>query len=344
MRISWAGTDPDQGYWARVRIAFAITRAASVGGTWTTVHLAHAALARGHSVRFVEPWDYEVDGRGRLIARSHAFDGPTTAEHIASALAGRAAMRRYVDLERIDLMLLRASPLDVTLLTFAELVKGRDIPVVNDPAGLVSVSHKAWLASLRDVPTPPTIVTRSRASCHLFAQSEARGVVVKPARGSGGRDVSMVPHQDAASLDVAFERARQGGDGYVVVQAYVPEAEFGEKRLVWLDGDVIGGYLRTRAPGEFRHNLKRGGQPEPTDITTDDMALGTALAPHLARRGIRVAGLDVIGGHLIEVNALNPGGAFHADRLTGSRLCEDILDRLTKPPGQTRSAWALRAQ
>lgn len=326
-----------------MRIAFAITRATSVGGTWTTVHLAHAALERGDTVRFIEPWDYEIDGKGRIIARSHAFDHPESAERIADALVHRTAPRRYVDLERIDLLMLRAAPLDLTLTTFAELVKGRGIPVVNDPAGLVSVSHKAWLASLQGVPTPPSVVTRSRASCHLFAQGLSNGVVVKPARGSGGRDVSMVNPRDSAALDMAFDQARLGGDGYVVVQAYLPAADYGEKRLVWLDGQVIGGYLRNRAPGEFRHNLKRGAQPEPTEITTEDFALGAALAPHLARCGIRLAGLDVIGGTLIEVNALNPGGAFHADRLTGSRLCVDILERLTQHPGDSRSTWALHA-
>ena len=223
-------------------------------------------------------------------------------------------MRRYVDLERLDLLLLRAAPLDVTLLTFAELVKTRGVAVYNDPAGLLSVSHKGWLASLPDVRTPPSIVTRSRASCHLFAQSQDAGVVVKPARGSGGRDVSFVLRGDAMALDLAFDQARIGGDGYVVVQAYLPEAEWGEKRLVWLDGEVLGGYLRRRAPGEFRHNLKRGGQPDIADITDEDYTLAAQVTPHLVNAGIRLAGLDVIGGYLIEVNALNPGGAFHADR------------------------------
>ena len=327
-----------------MRIAFAITRAASVGGTWTTVHLAHAALERGDSVRFIEPWDYEVDPRGRLIARAHAFDFPTTPDDLASALAHRTALRRYVDLERLDLLLLRAAPLDVTLLTFAELVKARGVPVFNDPAGLLRVSHKGWLASLEGVRTPASLVTRSRASCHLFAQSERDGVIVKPARGSGGRNVSYVPPGDAVQMDMAFDQARAAGDGYVVVQAYLPEAEWGEKRLVWLDGEVLGGYLRVRAPGEFRHNLKQGGQPEPTHISADDHALAAEVSPHLLAAGIRLAGLDVIGGHLIEVNALNPGGAFHADRLTGSRLGEEILERLTRlPDDTTRSAWALPA-
>lgn len=323
-----------------MRIAFAISRAASVDETWTTVHLAREALARGWVVRFVEPWDLEVDPLGRILARAHAFDRPCSAEDLAVALSTRQAPRRYVELDRVDLLLLRAAPFDLSVLTFGAMVKARGVPVVNDPDGLVRVTSKAWLASLSGVPIPPTLVTRSRASCHLFAQQQQDGVVLKPARGSGGRQVTVVYRAEPDAVDAAFDEAREGGDGYVVVQAYLPEAEDGEKRLVWLDGAVVGGYLRRRAPGEFRHNLKRGGQAEPTDISTADRALGRSLAPHLLRAGVRLAGVDVIGGRVIEVNALNPGGAFHADRLAGTRLGSLILDRLTQRPAETGPPWA----
>ena len=322
-----------------MRIVFVISRAASVDETWTTVHLARIALQRGAQVRFVEPWDFEIDG-GRVIARAHAFDRPVSADEIAGALAARRAVRRYVELSRVDLMLLRAAPLDDVVLTFGALARDLGVRVVNDPSGLLRVSHKGWLASLPGVRTPASVVTRSRASCHVFHQNHANGLVVKPARGSGGRPVSFVAPTDPEGLDVAFDLAREGDDGYVVVQEYLPGAEDGEKRLVWLDGEVVGGYLRRRAPGEFRHNLKRGGQAEPTVITSEDRSLGTAVAPHLLRAGVRLAGLDVIGGHLIEVNALNPGGAFHTDRLTGSRLGELIVDRLCETPDQPRVVTA----
>lgn len=326
-----------------MRVVFAITRAASVDETWTTVHLARIALQRGGSVRFVEPWDFEVDPFGRVIARAHAFDAPATAEQLAEALVARRATRRYVELEAVDLLLLRAAPLDLAVLTFAELAKERGVAVINDPSGLLRVSHKGWLATLPDVPTPTSVVTRSRASCHVFYASQPDGVVVKPARGSGGRSVSRVGPGQLELLDEAFDLAREGSDGYVVIQRYLAEAEDGEKRLVWLDGEVVGGYLRRRAPGEFRHNLKRGGQAEPTDITEQDRRLGRAVAPHLLRAGVRIAGLDVIGGHLIEINALNPGGAFHADRLTGSRIGELILDRFTPRTEDERTRWAVPA-
>lgn len=316
-----------------MRIGFAITRARSIDATWTTVHIARAALERGGSVRFIEPWDFEIDARGRVQARAYAFDDPMTAEALAEALSERTADRRYVDLERLDLLMLRAAPLDLSVLAFAELAKARGVRVVNDPEGLLRVSHKAWLASLPGVRVPPSVVTRSRATARHFHAGQRDGVVVKPARGSGGRGVTQVGPRRAIDLEAAFDDAVGAGDGYVVVQRYLPEADQGEKRLVWLDGAVVGGYLRTRAPGEFRHNLKRGAQAESTEITAADHALVEGLHRHLLDAGIRLAGLDIIGPWLIEVNVLNPGGAYHTDRLSGTTLADQILTRLSRPVG-----------
>ncbi len=316
-----------------MKLGIAITRAASVDATWTTLHLARAALARGWSVRFVEPWDFEVDRLRQPVARAYAFDpgDAGSVEELAEHLVNRTAHRRFVDVGALDMLLLRAAPLDEAVLTFARIAQERGVRVVNDPAGLVAASHKGWLASLPGVPVPPGIVTRSRASAHLFYAEQETGVVVKPARGSGGRAVSRVVPRREDAMDSAFDEASMTGDGYVVVQRYLPEADHGEKRLVVLDGDVIGGYLRRRAGGEFRHNLKRGALPEATDISDSDRDVGARIAPALRRAGIRIAGLDVIGGYLIEVNALNPGGAFHTDRLTGTNLADVILDRLSVP-------------
>ncbi len=312
-----------------MRIGIAITRASAVDPTWTTVQLARTALERGHSIRFIEPWDFEIDGRGNLVARSHAFDPPAPdAVTLAHALGNRTAARRFVDVARMDVLLLRASPLDTALLTFALMAKDLGVQVVNDPAGLLRASHKAWLASLPDVSTPATIVTRSIGAAQVFYDQQPTGVVVKPARGSGGRGVTQVKPRDHDLLDACFFAAQALGDGYVVVQAYLPAAEDGEKRIVWMDGVALGGYLRERAPGEFRHNLKRGGQAHPTDFSATEIGLISRLSPHLLRCGIRLAGIDVIGDHITEVNALNPGGAFHTDRLSGSHLAETIISKL----------------
>ena len=163
-----------------------------------------------------------------------------------------------------------------------------------------------------------------------FLTSSPHGIVVKPARASGGRGVSYVSAQKKHTLEQAVAQARMNGDGYVVAQAYLPEADEGEKRLLWVGGTLLGAYRRMRAPGEFRHNLKQGALPESCELIESDYAIERSISPHLRRAGVWFAGLDVIGGKLIEVNVLNPGGSHFIEETGGRLLGADIVRSLEK--------------
>lgn len=331
-------------------LGFAINRASALDASWTTVHLIHAALRRRHIASVIESFDFEVDERGSVIARAFSFTPPLrgrgavlSAEHIAEALQQRTAPRRYLRLNALDTLLLRAAPLDTQLLSFAMLAWQAGVEVVNHPSGLMLASPKTWLATLSDVPTPPTVITQSRGVATMFYDRQRKPVIVKPAAGRAGRGVSLVRPRDAEAFSEAFALAR-GADRHVVVQSYLREAEAGEKRVVMMDGEVLGAYLRVRAEGEFRHNLKQGGTAIATQLSATELAVLASVAPHLRDAGIRLAGIDLIGHHVVEVNVVNPGGAFHAGRLTGVDIASQIIDHLTTATSQDlprRTPWAL---
>ena len=308
-----------------MRLGIAITRASSLDATWTTACLAEAALARGHALRLVEPWDFEVDGTGRLVARAHAFDEPMSRELLCEHLRNRTARRRYLEVATLDVLLLRINPIDLAVLGYASLAAREGVLVLNTPETLIKTSHKSYLAHLDGVPRPKTLVTRSLATTLAFCVELESGIILKPARASGGRAVSRVGRRDERALERAFYEASRAGDGYVVVQEYLAEAAEGEKRLLWLDGDLLGGYLRRRAPGQLAHNLKRGGQPEPCQLLESEHDLIRSVTPHLKSDGVWFAGIDVIGGRVIEINTLNPGGVHMVQAFTGSKLAASMV-------------------
>ncbi len=319
-------------------ISFAIQRGTRITPTWTTAHVAQAALDAGHRVWFLSPDEVEVGRRGRLLARVHqpTRDSKDRAQLVARLVAG-SLPRRHVELQRADVMLLRLNPLSDGALAMALLAREAGVHVVNDPAGMALTRSKAWLATLAGVPRPRTVVTRSLQGVRMFAAELDGPVVIKPAMGSGGRAVSLVPRGQRAALQAAWRQATATGDGMVVAQEYLPAAESGEKRLVWMDGEILGAYLRQRGAGEFRHNLRQGGQPIATTIDDTDRRIARVLRPHLERNGIRIAGLDIIGGTVVEVNTLNPGGVHHASRLREpSRVDGDdtIADRVVRQLSQ----------
>lgn len=317
-----------------MRLVVLVSSAAAAAPTHTTVHVVAAALARGDAVRLVEPWDLEIDERGRLQLRAFVLDGHVPdREAIVATLRARTAPRRSVEALAHDVMLLRVNPIDTAVVAFAQLAAHAGLLVLNDPDALLRTTHKAWLASLPpEVPRPLTLVTRSLASAERFAASSRVGLVVKPGRACGGRGVGLV--QGAlGGLGERFQEAVRAGDGWVIVQAYLPEAEEGEKRVLWLGGEILGGYLRRRPAGDFRHNLKLGGVPDACELTAQDRAALAALSPHLVREGVWFAGVDLIGGRIVEVNVLNPGGAHFTTLLAGVAVGERLVEQLARRVG-----------
>jgi len=311
-----------------LRVGIVISNAAATNPTHSTVHLALAALQAGHVLRFIEPWDFEVETDGRIQARAHCIDSaPQSREDLARMLVERQLPRRNIEVDRLDILLLRVNPLHDAVHSFALLAEQAGVRVLNSPASLPRTNHKGWLATLPGVPRPATLVTRSRSAAERFAVACTTGVVVKPARSCGGRGVSLI--RGLRGLEAAMEAAFKAGDGYVVVQAYLPEAADGEKRLLWLDGRLLGGYLRQRAPGELRHNLKAGATPQFCALTAKDQQILDSLTPHLRREGIWFAGVDVIGGSVVEVNVLNPGGLHYSGLFAGQDLAADLIHSLS---------------
>jgi len=254
----------------------------------------------------------EVTVHGRVVARAHVLDTPESSPaDLANKLAGLHLVRRYVDVGSLDLLVMRANPFTSTVQNLALMAQERGVRVVNDPTGIARTRSKSWLASLREVPHPPTLVTNDHDSARLFAEGQSHGVVLKPALGSGGRGVQHL--RDPSRIANAMRDITRTQPGPIVIQGYLPDADQGEKRIFWVNGHIVGGYLRKRAPGAFHHNLQRGGLPEPVEVTDVDRAICNAIGPHLRRNGIVLAGLDIIGGALIECNTLNPGGIHYAE-------------------------------
>ena len=84
---------------------------------------------------------------------------------------------------------------------------------------------------------------------------------------------------------------------------------YGDKRVLVIGGQVVP-FALARIPqqGETRGNLAAGGRGVAQELSARDREIAETLAPELERRGILLAGLDVIGDYLTEVNVTSPTG------------------------------------
>lgn len=155
--------------------------------------------------------------------------------------------------------------------------------------------------------TAPTLVTTHSAAVRAFLR-EHGDIIVKPLDGMGGMGIFRLTEQDA-NIGSILETLMQLDTRTIMAQRYIPEIVKGDKRVLVIGGEVVP-YALARIPqnGETRGNLAAGGRGVAQELSARDREIAETLAPELKRRGILLAGLDVIGDCLTEVNVTSPTG------------------------------------
>jgi glutathione synthase len=83
---------------------------------------------------------------------------------------------------------------------------------------------------------------------------------------------------------------------------------------------------------EFRSNVHLGAAPRLVPATDDMRRLARFVGPVLQMDGLRLAGMDVIGDKIVEVNVFSTGGIGIAERLSGKPFVDELLARLEAVP------------
>ena len=155
--------------------------------------------------------------------------------------------------------------------------------------------------------TTPTLVTTSDMQVREFL-AEHGDIIVKPLDGMGGMGIFRL-RPDDANIGSILETLMLNNTRTIMAQRYIPEIVHGDKRVLVINGKPLP-YALARIPqnGETRGNLAAGGKGVAQDMSARDMEIAETLAPELMRRGIVLAGLDIIGDCLTEVNVTSPTG------------------------------------
>jgi glutathione synthase len=293
----------------------------------TSVGLMHAAQDRGAEVWVTEAGHLEaVHGRARALARrvrlapSHPVDGHRWAVPKHWFTAERP---EHVWLDEMAAIFIRTEPPVDATYTYATLILDLVDPsrtrIINDPRGLRACSEHLLPLRFLDL-IPPTVVTTDERAIRAFL-AEHGEAVVKPVDGFSGRGVLRLDRHDP-NLASLIEISTANGSTPVVVQRFLREVNAGNKRLFVVGGEPVGAVYRYPVAGDFRIGNPSAEAP----ITARDREICQRLAPVLRANGIHLAGLDVIGPYLIEVNVTSVGALRKADALLGWTLCADLLD------------------
>ena len=240
----------------------------------------------------------------------------------------RIASPKETPLDEFEVVLMRKDPpFDTEYVAstwLLELAQEDGAKVFNEPRAIRDHSEKLAIAKYPQF-SPPTLVTRLAGQLQEFIDTH-RDVVLKPLDGMGGQSVFRVASGDP-NRNVIVETLVRDGAKSVMAQRYIPEIREGDKRILLIAGKAVPRCLaRIPKPGETRGNLAAGGTGVAKPLSRRDLEIANALGPELARQGLLLVGLDVIGDWLTEINVTSPTCFREITDQTGFDVAGMFLD------------------
>ena len=271
-----------------------------------------------------------------------AYSGKQTENVIAGWLkAVQKTAQERISLSEFDLILVRTNPgrdknrgwahdVALDLLFWAE---EQGVCVLNPTKMLWKASSKLYLQGFSPKIRPRSIISHEVREILDFVEtihSEGNAVILKPLRGTGGSGVFIVRPDDLSNLNQIIETLSQ--QDFVIVQEYLKAGEIGDVRLLLLNGEPIevnGKFAlvaRLRQGHDLRSNVAVGGKPSGVEFSDEKKAIVEQVSRKLKEDGVFLAGLDIIGDKIVEINVFSPGGIFDAGVFADRDFLSSILD------------------
>lgn len=219
---------------------------------------------------------------------------------------------------------------------------------LNNPLNKKIQISAGFLSGLAPDYTPETIVTGDAAELDAYlARHET--VVAKRPNSTNGLGVYKIwrdggtyrtdhvhegVHEfpDAGAL---LDYVRGVWDAVELVR-FLPRVTAGDKRVVVVDGEIYGAYLRKSASGHWVHNVSSSDSLcYPAEVSDFERKAVAETVPLYRDYGFYTLGYDFLmnddGRWLIsEINVGNIGGIARLEQLTGSSFMDRFLDWMVK--------------
>ncbi|MDO4640761.1 MAG: glutathione synthase [Neisseria sp.] len=274
----------------------------------TTYAMMREAAARGHRLFHTLAGSLAVKD-GRVVAAAAPFDfiSAKNDDDHAWFKAGSGSVTALTD---FDAVVMRTDPpFDMQYLYATQLLtlaEANGAKVFNSGQAMRDFNEKLAILNFSQFISPTIVTTRAQDVRDFLA--EHGDIIVKPLDGMGGMGIFRLTQQDP-NIGSILETLMQLETRTIMAQRYIPDIVKGDKRVLVIDGEVVP-YALARIPqqGETRGNLAAGGRGVAQELSDRDREIAETLAPELKKRGILLAGLDVIGDYLTEVNVTSPTG------------------------------------
>lgn len=239
---------------------------------------------------------------------------------------------QLVDVRTVDFIFMRLPrPISDGFLNYIVSVAPQAV-FVNHPKGIIKTSTKAFLTQFPAL-CPGMKLCHSTAEVKAFASQFP--IVLKPLRAYGGKGIVRI-EQGQVILGAAGEQSLEEylktieeeleTKGYLAMK-FLKNVSQGDKRILVVNGKILGASLRLPAPNSWLCNVAQGGQSVAAIVTPEEEAMAAQLTPTLLEAGVVMYGMDTLVNDdgkrvLSEINTLSIGGFPQAAEQTGQPVVE----------------------
>ena len=291
----------------------------------TTFAMMREAQRRGHQIVACEPKhiSWQSGGKVKALVRYISLTGNKEAWFDETA-------SKAVNLADFGAIVMRKDPpFDSEFFYATHMLSQAEregAKVFNKPSALREHPEKLAIMEFAQF-ISPTLVTRSAQDIRAFHE-EHKDIILKPLDGMGGSGVFRVT-ADGMNLGSVVEVLTENGSRPIMAQRFLPEIAQGDKRILIIGGQIVPHALaRIPQNGEVRGNMAAGGKAVAQAMSESDWRIAQTLAPILWQRGILLAGLDVIGDCLTEINVTSPTGFQEIYNQTGFDVAGLFIETL----------------
>lgn len=281
---------------------------------------------RGFSVAMCTPdrlFSHDGEARGRITPVRVTADAPYF----------HTSEERELPLSSFDVVWMRKDPpFDMSYIFTTYLLDMAKTTVVNHPAGLKLFNEKLWVQQSWPQYQPETLITNDMRRIRAFVDTSDERTVLKPWDGNGGRGV-LVTERGDNNLASMIELLTMEGTHHVIAQRYLPGVVKGDKRVLLFGGDVVGAMARVPGADDHRANMHVGATVQRCELTEREAQICADIGPALREHGQVFVGIDLIDGHLTEINVTSPTGIQEINRLYGVSLEAVLVDRVLETAG-----------
>lgn len=326
-----------------MKIAFVVNQISTEEAWYDTTLLTSTAVQKGHEVYItgVGELNYMEDGHMGAMAVKISNSKFRNLDNYLKQIQGKDAERVLVTTKDLDVLFMRNNPSEdigerawaqTAGMVFAQVAVERGVLVLNDPYSLMTAFNKLYFQHFPVEVRPRTIITRNPDEIKEFYKKEGEKIIVKPLHGSGGKDVFLI--DNSTNINQIVESINRYG--HVIAQEYLPAAKDGDIRVILMNGKILevknkpAAMHRVNQKDDIRSNIHAGGKPIKAQLNDTIRKLCSIVAPKLKRDGMFMAGIDIVGDKIMELNLDSPGGIVSIETLEKEKFAAAIIESIER--------------